>query len=155
MAQTSPFLGLTHVFQKYTKEELKKMQFERVSEDFYVIALGLPVPTFKGHSLDPPLRSRFQCLNLGTIPFGVAKELCESIAPNVDKSKLERLLSLAYGINAQHGKDGLGLIRLPIENLIKAVGVWVSLFRGNLTGTFNALYHLRYLYMFHTITFQC
>ena len=32
----------------------------RVSENFRVIALGLPVPPFEGHPLDPPLRSRFQ-----------------------------------------------------------------------------------------------
>lgn len=32
----------------------------RVSEHFRVIALGLPVPPFEGHPLDPPLRSRFQ-----------------------------------------------------------------------------------------------
>jgi hypothetical protein len=32
----------------------------RVSPDFCVIALGLPVPRFAGYPLDPPLRSRFQ-----------------------------------------------------------------------------------------------
>ena len=31
-----------------------------VSDDFRVIALGLPVPPFPGRTLDPPLRSRFQ-----------------------------------------------------------------------------------------------
>lgn len=32
-----------------------------VHKNFRVIALGLPVPPFSGRSLDPPLRSRFQC----------------------------------------------------------------------------------------------
>jgi hypothetical protein len=36
----------------------------RVSEDFRVIALGLPVPRFPGFALDPPLRSRFQVISL-------------------------------------------------------------------------------------------
>jgi MoxR-like ATPase len=34
----------------------------RVSEHFRVIALAVPVPKYPGNPLDPPLRSRFQCL---------------------------------------------------------------------------------------------
>ena len=37
----------------------------RVSPDFMVVALGLPVPRFPGNPLDPPLRSRFQALGDG------------------------------------------------------------------------------------------
>ena len=33
-------------------------------EDFRVIGLGLPVGPWKGEKLDPPLRSRFQCLRV-------------------------------------------------------------------------------------------
>ena len=36
----------------------------RVSEDFRVIALGLPVPGYQGNPLDPPLRSRFQARDI-------------------------------------------------------------------------------------------
>jgi hypothetical protein len=100
------------------------MKLERVHEDFSVIALGLPVPNFKGYSLDPPLRSRFQCVNIGHLSFGIAKQLCESIASNVDKTKLERLLCLSYGINTQHEQNTFGLMRVPIDNLVKAVGIW-------------------------------
>ena len=32
-----------------------------VSPRFLVVALGLPVPTYRGTALDPPLRSRFAC----------------------------------------------------------------------------------------------
>lgn len=32
-----------------------------VSQRFLVVALGLPVPTYRGTALDPPLRSRFAC----------------------------------------------------------------------------------------------
>jgi hypothetical protein len=98
--------------------------FERVHEDFSVIALGLPVPNFKGHPLDPPLRSRFQSVNIGYLSFGIVKQLCESISPNVDKSKLEKLICLAYGINSQHGNDALNLTRVGIDNLVRAVGIW-------------------------------
>lgn len=38
--------------------ELKSLNLLRVHEDFRVIALGLPVPKYRGNSLDPPLRSR-------------------------------------------------------------------------------------------------
>lgn len=40
---------------------MSKWGLVRVSEDFRVIALGLPVPRYQGVTLDPPLRSRFQC----------------------------------------------------------------------------------------------
>ena len=41
----------------HTKEELDGWKLVRVSEDFRVIALGLPVPKYIGNPLDPPLRS--------------------------------------------------------------------------------------------------
>jgi von Willebrand factor A domain-containing protein 8 len=45
----------------YTKDQLDRLNFVRVNENFRVIALTLPpLPDYKGHSLDPPLRSRFQ-----------------------------------------------------------------------------------------------
>jgi MoxR-like ATPase len=40
--------------------ELEALQLRRVSAQFRVVALGLPVPRFPGFPLDPPLRSRFQ-----------------------------------------------------------------------------------------------
>lgn len=43
---------------------MSKWNLVRVSEDFFVIALGLPVPTFNGVPLDPPLRSRFQARHI-------------------------------------------------------------------------------------------
>ena len=40
--------------------ELASRRLLRVSPDFMVVALGLPVPRFPGTPMDPPLRSRFQ-----------------------------------------------------------------------------------------------
>ena len=48
------------LLKEYGQQELEKWQLVRVSEDFRVIALGLPVPHYLGNPLDPPLRSRFQ-----------------------------------------------------------------------------------------------
>ena len=41
---------------------------ERVHPDFQIIALGLPIPTFPGFPLDPPLRSRFQARYVSNPP---------------------------------------------------------------------------------------
>ena len=60
------------VLQEHTKEELDVWKIVRVSEDFRVIALGLPVPKYKGNPLDPPLRSRFQARDIYHLPFKVS-----------------------------------------------------------------------------------
>lgn len=102
------------------------MKLERVSENFHVIALGLPVPEFKGHTLDPPLRSRFQCRQISELPFSSMSSLCEFLAPNVGADKLNTLLALSYGINSQ--KSDTSSISLPlvaIDNLLKAAQIWV------------------------------
>lgn len=54
---------------QYGQEELDKWQLVRVSEDFRVIALGLPVPYYSGNPLDPPLRSRFQARDIRYVIF--------------------------------------------------------------------------------------
>lgn len=59
------------VLQEHTKDVLDNWKIVRVSEDFRVIALGLPVPKYKGNPLDPPLRSRFQARNISYLPFKV------------------------------------------------------------------------------------
>ncbi|GJQ77647.1 hypothetical protein Trydic_g12775 [Trypoxylus dichotomus] len=57
------------LLQEYSKEQLDQWQLVRVNEDFRVIALGLPVPKYRGNPLDPPLRSRFQARDIGTNTF--------------------------------------------------------------------------------------
>lgn len=52
-------------------EDLQRMKLVRVSEDFRVIALGLPSPPYLGHPLDPPLRSRFQAREIKPESFKV------------------------------------------------------------------------------------
>lgn len=61
--------------QKHGEAELKKWHLTRVSEDFRVIALGLPVPAYQGNALDPPLRSRFQARNIAPPLYEVCKLL--------------------------------------------------------------------------------
>lgn len=56
---------------------MNKWGLVRVSEDFRVIALGLPVPRYHGVSLDPPLRSRFQCRDVTTETYQVRNQIIE------------------------------------------------------------------------------
>jgi MoxR-like ATPase len=48
--------------------ETSNSGLERVHPDFQIIALGLPIPTFPGFPLDPPLRSRFQARYVSNPP---------------------------------------------------------------------------------------
>ncbi|KAI3640849.1 hypothetical protein MIR68_001727 [Amoeboaphelidium protococcarum] len=52
-----------------TVEQLNSQNLFRISEQFMVIALGLPVPKYKGFMLDPPFRSRFQSRSLSLSEF--------------------------------------------------------------------------------------
>ncbi|KAJ3359065.1 hypothetical protein GGF32_009678 [Allomyces javanicus] len=47
------------LLQQHSRDELERWNLVRTSENFRVIALGLPVPPFRGNPLDPPFRSRF------------------------------------------------------------------------------------------------
>ena len=58
-------------FQEHSQEELDQWKIVRVDEGFRVIALGLPVPRYRGNPLDPPLRSRFQARDINPLPFKV------------------------------------------------------------------------------------
>lgn len=56
------------LLKEHSEEELRAWKLVRVSEDFRVIALGLPVPRYHGNPLDPPLRSRFQARDIHLLP---------------------------------------------------------------------------------------
>ena len=70
----------------HTKEELDGWKLVRVSEDFRVIALGLPVPKYIGNPLDPPLRSRFQGRDVRHLPYEEQLSLLQSLAPNLGRT---------------------------------------------------------------------
>lgn len=125
---------------KYTPEQLKNWGFERVSENFSVIALGIPVPTFKGFGLDPPFRSRFQCKIVPYLNYDTILKLSTELAPNVPRSRLENFLSVVYGLNSQHTEFQIGSIHsssvtekvgqmpiFPIDSIFKIVKIWVRI----------------------------
>uniref|UniRef100_A0A4W6D9L2 von Willebrand factor A domain-containing protein 8 n=1 Tax=Lates calcarifer TaxID=8187 RepID=A0A4W6D9L2_LATCA len=103
------------LLQEHTKEELDSWKIVRVSEDFRVIALGLPVPKYKGNPLDPPLRSRFQARDIYYLPFKV-------IFIYILCVRVSQLLSLATTLCSQESSN-LGLPDFPVDNLLPALHV--------------------------------
>ena len=59
------------LLEEHSAGELDALRLVRVSPDFRVVALGLPVPRYQGNPLDPPLRSRFQARDINPTPFKV------------------------------------------------------------------------------------
>ncbi|CAB1346524.1 unnamed protein product [Coregonus sp. 'balchen'] len=107
---------------EHTKEELDAWQIVRVSEDFRVIALGLPVPRYKGNPLDPPLRSRFQARDIYYLPFKDQLEILYTVGPNVPAERVSQLLSFATTLCSQESSN-LGLPDFPVDNLPPALTV--------------------------------
>jgi MoxR-like ATPase len=103
-----------------TPEELRESGLERVHPEFQIIALGLPVPTFPGFPLDPPLRSRFQA-RLVDNPSGAEQlaTLHRGRSPAVSK-----LVAFSETIAALRSHDGpltgQGVHHLPFETVEKA-----------------------------------
>jgi hypothetical protein len=64
--------------------ELASRRRLRVSPDFMVVALVLPVPRFPGQPLDPPLRSRFQARVVPASPAAARKAALAELAKAVD-----------------------------------------------------------------------
>uniref|UniRef100_A0A8C7Y264 von Willebrand factor A domain-containing protein 8 n=1 Tax=Oryzias sinensis TaxID=183150 RepID=A0A8C7Y264_9TELE len=110
------------LLQEHTKEELDRWKIVRVSEDFWVIALGLPVSKYKGNPLDPPLRSRFQARDIYYLPFKDQLELLYAAGANVPAERVSQLLSFATTLCSQESSS-LGLPDFPIDNLLPAVRV--------------------------------
>ncbi|CAK6967706.1 von Willebrand factor A domain-containing protein 8 [Scomber scombrus] len=110
------------LLQDHTKEELDSWKIIRVSEDFRVIALGLPVPKYKGNPLDPPLRSRFQARDIYYLPFKDQLELLYTAGPNIAAERVSQLLSLATTLCSQESSS-LGLPDFPVDNLLPALSV--------------------------------
>uniref|UniRef100_A0A8C2I7H4 von Willebrand factor A domain-containing protein 8 n=1 Tax=Cyprinus carpio TaxID=7962 RepID=A0A8C2I7H4_CYPCA len=110
------------LLEEHTKEELDAWKIVRVSEDFRVIALGLPVPRYKGNPLDPPLRSRFQARDVYYLPFKDQLEHLYRIGPNVPPERVSQLLSFATTLCSQESAS-LSLPDFPVDNLPAALAV--------------------------------
>ncbi|XP_073701902.1 von Willebrand factor A domain-containing protein 8 [Garra rufa] len=110
------------LLEEHTKDELDAWKIVRVSEDFRVIALGLPVPRYKGNPLDPPLRSRFQARDIYYLPFKDQLEHLYTVGPNVPPERVSQLLSFATTLCSQESAS-LSLPDFPMDNLPSALAV--------------------------------
>ncbi|XP_014258811.1 von Willebrand factor A domain-containing protein 8 isoform X2 [Cimex lectularius] len=104
------------LLEEHGKEELDKWKLVRVSEDFRVVALGLPVPGYQGNPLDPPLRSRFQARDIPSTSYQDLLKRLSTEYRNVPQDKLTTLLSCAYALISPEATS-LGLPDFPIENI--------------------------------------
>ncbi|XP_041128021.1 von Willebrand factor A domain-containing protein 8-like isoform X1 [Polyodon spathula] len=110
------------LLQDHTKEEMDVWKIVRVSEDFRVIALGLPVPRYTGNPLDPPLRSRFQARDIYYLPFKDQLTLLYAAGPNVPAERVSQLLSFGTTLCSQESSS-LGLPDFPVDSLPAAVHI--------------------------------
>lgn len=107
---------------EHPKEILDSWNLVRVSENFRVVALGLPVPPFKGNPLDPPFRSRFQARNISSS----FEENLSYLLNFSDKSfhkVLKKFLSASYSFHSNES-ESLGMPKFPVENLPIAVNMY-------------------------------
>lgn len=110
------------LLQEHSKDELDAWKIVRVSEDFRVIALGLPVPKYTGNPLDPPLRSRFQARDIYYLPFKDQLQILYSAGSNIPAERISQLLSFATTLCSQESAS-LGLPDFPADNLTAAIGI--------------------------------
>ncbi|XP_044016608.1 von Willebrand factor A domain-containing protein 8 isoform X2 [Aphidius gifuensis] len=111
------------LLEEHSQEELDAWRLVRVSEDFRVIALGLPSPRYPGHPLDPPLRSRFQARHIPPPTFQEQVEEFKIKAPNADLGKISQLLSCCHALVSKEAVD-LGLPDFPLDNLMSAAFIF-------------------------------
>jgi len=105
---------------EHGQEKMEAWRLVRVSPDFRVIALGLPVPRYVGSPLDPPLRSRFQARDVRQVSYNQQLEMLRSLGPDVDSDQLSRLLSFSHTLVTEESSS-LGLPDFPLESLPSAV----------------------------------
>ncbi|XP_062831671.1 von Willebrand factor A domain-containing protein 8 isoform X2 [Anolis carolinensis] len=108
------------LLKEHDKAELDAWRIVRVSENFRVIALGLPIPRYLGNPLDPPLRSRFQARDVYYLPFKDHLSLLYLMGPSVSTERISQLLSFATTLCTQES-SALGLPDFPLDSLSSAV----------------------------------
>ncbi|XP_071482388.1 von Willebrand factor A domain-containing protein 8-like [Diadema antillarum] len=123
----------------HTKEELDRWKLVRVNEDFRVIALGLPVPKYRGNPLDPPLRSRFQARDVNPVTFRDHLQLLTESGQSVPSERLSQLLSFATTLRTEEVAS-LGLPDFPLDNLENLVRILNAVPSASLHRLLHQLY---------------
>ncbi|CAG0920479.1 unnamed protein product [Notodromas monacha] len=126
------------LLEKYGKAKIDSLRVARVHPDFVVIGLGIPVPTFPGHPLDPPLRSRFQCRNVGAIPYKELVSQMEKIS-TTHTVATKQLCSWAYSMLSDEWRT-LGLPHFPMGSIPLAVQLMNRIGDQDIVGIVRRLY---------------
>jgi von Willebrand factor A domain-containing protein 8 len=135
----------------HSHESLLDRGLVRVSPNFRVIALGLPVPEFPGFPLDPPLRSRFQSRYVSAPPIHTQLQYLSSLIPHSTTLTVPPILLFFQAIERlKSAPDGLfaGHKLLPIPT---RAYVHVSQFLAAFPQQMESFPHnlLRRVYPFH------
>ena len=107
-----------NLIKDHGKDVLDSMGLLRVSNDFRVIALGLPVPKYRGSPLDPPLRSRFQARDINNLSYSEMLEAMKEASPNAPADGLRKMLS--FGFAVMSSDSSASFPDFPIDNLVDA-----------------------------------
>lgn len=107
-----------NLLKDHSKEVLDEMGLLRVSNDFRVIALGLPIPKYRGSPLDPPLRSRFQARDIASLSYGEMLQEMKDFSPNAPEEGLKKLLSFGFAVSSSDSPASFP--DFPIDSLIEA-----------------------------------
>lgn len=107
-----------NLLKENSKEELEKMGLVRVSENFRVMALGLPIPKYRGSALDPPLRSRFQSRDVANLTYHEIVEMLKVECPQAPQEKLKKVISFGFGITSSD--SAATFPDFPLDNFIEA-----------------------------------
>jgi hypothetical protein len=86
-----------------------------VHPSFQVVAIGLPSPPYPGRTLDPPLRSRFQCRFIDELRLETVLE-CVDIKGGIDADALKAVSGLYEGLKSLRSQalaEGNGVSALP------------------------------------------
>lgn len=107
-----------NLLRDHGKEVLDKMGLLRVSDDFRVIALGLPVPKYRGSPLDPPLRSRFQARDIASLSYSEMLDSMKEAATNAPPEGLKKILSFGFAVAS--GDSAASFPDFPLDNVVEA-----------------------------------
>lgn len=113
------------LLKEHCQDTLDNWKLTRVSDQFRVIALGLPVPPYHGNPLDPPLRSRFQSRNIAHLPFHEQLEFLKYFAPKISDKLLSSLLSVCSTLQTLSGTSQYGLMDFPMHQLMNIIKILV------------------------------
>uniref|UniRef100_A0A5S6QD72 von Willebrand factor A domain-containing protein 8 n=1 Tax=Trichuris muris TaxID=70415 RepID=A0A5S6QD72_TRIMR len=111
------------LLEKHSEEELQALGICKVDDRFRVVALGLPVARYQGHSLDPPLRSRFQARHVALPRFQDLFNYLNVTYSSISTERLSRFLGFVYAISSEEASQ-LQLPDFPFDHIEELTRLW-------------------------------